>query len=173
MTLPCKLPLNLMLGAEGIAVGLSARILPHNFPELLEAQIAILKKQPFKCLPDFMTGGLMDARYYLLANRPSGTSPDAKAWQARTDSLNDLWHERIPTNVALMCDYFGKNYAQALVTVSQQSNVLEGSVSGNFAQAAENARHDIFLLELNLAEELRRGDIFDRDLPLGDCKTLA
>ncbi|MGN6553988.1 MAG: DNA topoisomerase IV subunit A [Verrucomicrobiota bacterium] len=64
VTLPCKLPLTLMLGAEGIAVGLSARILPHNFPELLEAQIAILKKQPFKCLPDFVTGGLMDARDY-------------------------------------------------------------------------------------------------------------
>src|SRR5450755_3164678 len=64
VTLPCKLPLSLMLGAEGIAVGLSARLLPHNFPELLEAQIAILKKQPFKCLPDFPTGGLMDARGY-------------------------------------------------------------------------------------------------------------
>jgi topoisomerase-4 subunit A len=64
VTLPCKLPLTLMLGTEGIAVGLSARILPHNFPELLEAQIAILKKQPFKCLPDFTTGGLMDARDY-------------------------------------------------------------------------------------------------------------
>ena len=64
VSLPCKLPLTLMLGTEGIAVGLSARILPHNFPELLEAQIAILKKQPFKCLPDFITGGLMDARDY-------------------------------------------------------------------------------------------------------------
>lgn len=64
VTFPCKLPLTLMLGTEGIAVGLSARILPHNFPELLEAQIAILKKQPFKCLPDFTTGGLMDARDY-------------------------------------------------------------------------------------------------------------
>jgi topoisomerase IV subunit A len=64
VTLPCKLPLTLMLGTEGIAVGLSARILPHNFPELLEAQIAILKKQPFRCLPDFQTGGLMDARDY-------------------------------------------------------------------------------------------------------------
>ncbi|MGA2245323.1 MAG: DNA topoisomerase IV subunit A [Verrucomicrobiota bacterium] len=64
VTLPCKLPLALMLGTEGIAVGLSARILPHNFPELLEAQIAILKNQPFKCLPDFPTGGLMDARDY-------------------------------------------------------------------------------------------------------------
>jgi topoisomerase-4 subunit A len=64
ITLPCKLPLTLMLGTEGIAVGLSARILPHNFPELLEAQIAILKNQSFKCLPDFLTGGLMDARDY-------------------------------------------------------------------------------------------------------------
>ena len=61
---PSKLPLTLMLGTEGIAVGLSAKILPHNFPELLEAQIAILKKLPFKCLPDFATGGLMDARDY-------------------------------------------------------------------------------------------------------------
>jgi topoisomerase IV subunit A len=64
VTLPCKLPLTLMLGTEGIAVGLSARLLPHNFPELLQAQIAILKKESFKCLPDFATGGLMDARDY-------------------------------------------------------------------------------------------------------------
>jgi topoisomerase-4 subunit A len=64
VALPAKLPVTLMLGTEGIAVGLAARILPHNFPELLEAQIAILKKQPFKCLPDFATGGLMDARDY-------------------------------------------------------------------------------------------------------------
>src|SRR3954454_3958916 len=61
VTLPSKLPLLLMLGTEGIAVGLSCKILPHNFPELLEAQICILKNQPFKCLPDFVTGGLMDA----------------------------------------------------------------------------------------------------------------
>ncbi|NBR84346.1 MAG: DNA topoisomerase IV subunit A [Verrucomicrobia bacterium] len=62
--LPSKLPLTLMLGAEGIAVGLSCKILPHNFPELLEAQICILKKLPFRCLPDFPTGGQMDARDY-------------------------------------------------------------------------------------------------------------
>ncbi len=64
VVLPCKLPLTLMLGAEGIAVGLSCKILPHNFPELLEAQIAILRKLPFRCLPDFPTGGQMDAREY-------------------------------------------------------------------------------------------------------------
>ncbi len=64
VVLPAKLPLLLMLGTEGIAVGMSCRILPHNFPELLEAQIAILKKESFKVLPDFVTGGLMDARGY-------------------------------------------------------------------------------------------------------------
>lgn len=64
VTLPSKLPLTLMLGAEGIAVGLSCRILPHNFIELLQGQIAILKGESFKCLPDFYSGGLMDAREY-------------------------------------------------------------------------------------------------------------
>jgi len=64
VTLPCRLPLLLMLGTEGIAVGLSSRILPHNFIELLKAQICILKGESFKCLPDFQTGGLMDAREY-------------------------------------------------------------------------------------------------------------
>ncbi|MBP1623168.1 MAG: gyrA 2 [Acidobacteria bacterium] len=64
VTLPAKIPLLLMLGAEGIAVGISTRILSHNFAELLEAQIAILNKKPFSVLPDFPQGGLMDARAY-------------------------------------------------------------------------------------------------------------
>jgi topoisomerase-4 subunit A len=64
VTLPSKLPLLLMLGAEGIAVGLSTRILPHNFSELIEAQIAILQNKPFELLPDFAQGGLMDASGY-------------------------------------------------------------------------------------------------------------
>ncbi|MDD2455830.1 MAG: DNA topoisomerase IV subunit A, partial [Kiritimatiellae bacterium] len=62
--LPSKLPLLLMLGAEGIAVGLSTSIFPHNFIELLEAQIEIIRNRPFKVLPDFQTGGLMDASEY-------------------------------------------------------------------------------------------------------------
>ena len=64
VTLPCKIPLLLMLGAEGIAVGLSTRILPHNFIELLESQIAILQKKSFKLYPDFQQGGLMDVAEY-------------------------------------------------------------------------------------------------------------
>lgn len=62
--LPSKLPLLLMLGAEGIAVGLSTLILPHNFIELLEAQINAIRKKPFKVLPDFQTGGKIDVAEY-------------------------------------------------------------------------------------------------------------
>ncbi|MDP6490527.1 MAG: DNA topoisomerase IV subunit A [Kiritimatiellia bacterium] len=58
---PCKLPLLLMLGADGIAVGLATRILPHNFPELLEAEIHALRREKFELYPDFLQGGLMDA----------------------------------------------------------------------------------------------------------------
>jgi topoisomerase-4 subunit A len=66
--LPAKLPLLLMLGAEGIAVGLSTRILPHNVREVLDAQIAVLKKKPFALLPDFQQGGTMDAAEYEVGN---------------------------------------------------------------------------------------------------------
>ena len=62
--LPCKLPLLLMLGADGIAVGLSTAVLPHNFIELLDAQICIIQKKPFQVLPDFQTGGIMDVSEY-------------------------------------------------------------------------------------------------------------
>jgi topoisomerase-4 subunit A len=62
--LPAKLPLVLMMGAEGIAVGLSTRVLSHNFIELLEAQVAILDKKRFEVFPDFAQGGLMDAGEY-------------------------------------------------------------------------------------------------------------
>lgn len=68
VTLPCKLPLLLMLGAEGIAVGLSTRIFPHNFVELIEAQIAILNKKKYEILPDFPQGGLLDASEYAAGN---------------------------------------------------------------------------------------------------------
>jgi topoisomerase IV subunit A len=64
VTLPAKLPMLLMLGAEGIAVGLSTRILPHNFIELLEAVIAVIQKKPFAVYPDLPRGGLIDVSEY-------------------------------------------------------------------------------------------------------------
>lgn len=63
--LPCKIPATLLLGAEGIAVGMSTRILPHNFNEVLEAQIACLNGEELPVLcPDFLTGGILDAEQY-------------------------------------------------------------------------------------------------------------
>lgn len=62
--LPAKLPVLLLLGTEGIAVGMSTRILPHNFRELLEAQISILEGKAFEVLPDFPQGGVADLREY-------------------------------------------------------------------------------------------------------------
>ena len=62
--LPSKLPVSLLFGAEGIAVGMSTRILPHNFNEVLDAQIAFLKKESFRLFPDFMNGGLLDTEQY-------------------------------------------------------------------------------------------------------------
>lgn len=64
VTLPVKFPLLLAQGTEGIAVGLASKILPHNFNELISASIAHLKGEEFQLLPDFPTGGLMDASRY-------------------------------------------------------------------------------------------------------------
>jgi len=62
--LPCKVPSLLMIGTEGIAVGMSTRIVPHNFNELLAAQIAILRKEKYEVYPDFLQGGTMDVAEY-------------------------------------------------------------------------------------------------------------
>lgn len=62
--LPAKIPVLLLQGADGIAVGMATRILPHNFVEVLEAEIAYLEEREFTLLPDFLTGGLMDASGY-------------------------------------------------------------------------------------------------------------
>jgi topoisomerase-4 subunit A len=62
--LPVKFPLLLAQGAEGIAVGLSTKVLPHNFNELIDASIKILKGKPFQIFPDFMTAGIADVSNY-------------------------------------------------------------------------------------------------------------
>ncbi|MEA5139859.1 DNA gyrase/topoisomerase IV subunit A [Arcicella rigui] len=64
VSLPVKFPLLLAHGVEGIAVGLSTKIMPHNFIELIEASIAILRNKPFELYPDFLTGGAIDVSNY-------------------------------------------------------------------------------------------------------------
>ncbi|MFR9603358.1 MAG: DNA gyrase/topoisomerase IV subunit A [Rikenellaceae bacterium] len=64
VTLPIKFPLLLAQGADGIAVGLASKILPHNFVELIDASISHLRGESFELYPDFQTGGLMDVGRY-------------------------------------------------------------------------------------------------------------
>jgi topoisomerase IV subunit A len=64
VVLPAKIPLLLLQGVDGIAVGMSTHILPHNFTELLEAQIASLEGRNFRIYPDFPSGGIMDKSEY-------------------------------------------------------------------------------------------------------------
>ncbi len=64
VTLPMKFPLLLAQGADGIAVGLSTKILPHNFCELIEASVKYLRGKKFELYPDFQTGGMIDVSAY-------------------------------------------------------------------------------------------------------------
>ena len=68
LCLPAKVPSLLMSGTEGIAVGMATKIMPHNFSELLNAQIKILRGQRFEILPDFLSGGIMDSTNYNFGN---------------------------------------------------------------------------------------------------------
>ena len=81
--LPAKIPLLLLLGAEGIAVGMATKIMPHNFGELLQAQIDYLRGREFVLYPDFPRGGIIDVTDYNHGNgrircRVRLTQPDAR-----------------------------------------------------------------------------------------------
>ncbi|MGB2137189.1 MAG: DNA gyrase subunit A, partial [Flavobacteriaceae bacterium] len=85
--LPVKFPLLLAQGAEGIAVGLSTKILPHNFVELLNASIQHLKGKKFKLYPDFQTGGIIDVQGYNDGNRGGKIRVRAKISQLDKNTL--------------------------------------------------------------------------------------
>ena len=78
VTLPVKFPLLLAQGVEGIAVGLSSKILPHNFNELLDASIAYLRGEAFALYPDFQTGGYIDVTKYNDGERGGSVKVRAK-----------------------------------------------------------------------------------------------
>lgn len=85
--LPVKFPLLLAQGAEGIAVGLSTKILPHNFNELLDASIQHLKGRRFKLYPDFQTGGIADVQNYNDGLRGGKVRVRAKISQLNKNTL--------------------------------------------------------------------------------------
>jgi topoisomerase IV subunit A len=198
ITLPCKLPLTLMLGTEGIAVGLSARILPHNFPELLEAQIAILKKQPFKCLPDFPTGGLMDARDYqdgkgsvkvrarikardestvLITEIPPGTTTDSlmasiesavQKGKLKVKSINDFTSEKVEIEIKCPAGVDAEKMVDALYAFTE----CETAIASRIVVIKDNRP-----VELTVSEVLRENTaqlvaILKRELELREKQLL-
>lgn len=142
--LPAKIPVLLMQGTDGIAVGMSTHILPHNFVELLEAQIAILEEQPYLILPDFPTGGIMDASNYdkgkgkiklrvkLAISDPKtvliqeicyGTTTEslirsideaAKRGKIKIDGINDYTAEKIAIEIKLPRGHYAEELIAAL-----------------------------------------------------------
>lgn len=88
VTLPTKFPLLLAQGAEGIAVGLSSKILPHNFNELLDASIACVRGEDFELYPDFATGGTIDIARYNDGKRGGGVKVRAKIEKIDSKTLN-------------------------------------------------------------------------------------
>ncbi len=101
VTLPVKFPLLLAQGAEGIAVGLSSRILPHNFNEICDAAVAYLQEKEFTLYPDFQTGGQVDIERYNDGER--GGSVKVRATIEKLDNrtlvIRDIPYGRTTTSV--------------------------------------------------------------------------
>lgn len=144
VTLPSKIPLLMLMGAEGIAVGMATKILPHNFCELLEAQKKILKGEEFEIFPDFQQKGLVDVSNYEDGNGkircrarieelnektitikeiPYGTTTQsltdsiekaAKAGKIKIVSINDYTAENVDIEIKLARGIYAKDTIKAL-----------------------------------------------------------
>lgn len=101
VTLPVKFPLLLAQGVEGIAVGLSSKILPHNFNELLHASIAYLQGEGFTLYPDFQTGGYIDVSKYNDGERGGSVKVRAKISKMdnKTLVITDIPYGRTTSSV--------------------------------------------------------------------------
>lgn len=181
IALPCKLPLMLMLGADGIAVGLSTRILPHNFIELLEAQIEILREKKrtpaeINLLPDFQTGGLMDVSEYNQGNgkiklrakiEPKGKNhviitelPAGQTTESLTNSIEDaVKKKKLPVRAI---DDFTAEKVEIELTLTQgydQEKAIKQLYAFTHCETSISSRiiaiHDKRPVELNVEEVLR------------------
>ncbi|MDI9544680.1 MAG: DNA gyrase/topoisomerase IV subunit A [Bacteroidota bacterium] len=130
--LPVKFPLLLAQGAEGIAVGLSSKILPHNFNELIDASIAYLRNEPFELYPDFQTGGYVDVSRYNDGER--GGSVKVRAKISKLDNKTLVITE-IP---------FGKTTSgiiDSILKANEKNKIKIRKIDDNTAQNAEILIH--------------------------------
>ena len=154
---PAKVPVILMMGAEGIAVGMSTRILPHNPVEVIKAEIAALKGRRFRLDPDFPTGGLCDASEYedgqgkvrvrakldlsdekriLIRELPFGSTTEsliasvetaAKAGRIKIASISDFTTDKVEIEIKLQRGVYAAEVVDALYAFTE----CEQSISCN------------------------------------------
>ncbi len=157
VTLPAKIPLLLLQGAEGIAVGMATKILPHNFCELLEAQKKILKGEEIEIYPDFQKKGLVDVSQYdhgngkircrarieemnektiVIREIPFSTTTEsliesvekaAKTGKIKISSINDYTAEEVEVEIKLTRGIYAKDTIKALYAFTD----CEVSISPN------------------------------------------
>ena len=162
--LPAKIPLLLMMGAEGIAVGMATKIMPHNFCELLQAQIACLRGEEFTLYPDFPRGGIVDVSEYNHGNgrlrcRVRLSQPDektivitelpysmttqslidsiekaAKAGKLKIASINDYTAEKVEVEIKLARGVYAEETIDALYAFTD----CELSISPSLVAIEEN-----------------------------------
>lgn len=127
ITLPVKFPLLLAQGVEGIAVGLSSKILPHNFNELCDASIAYLHNESFQLYPDFLTGGSIDVSRYNDGERGGVVRVRAKI--SKVDNKTLAIHE-IPygKTVANVCDSIVKASEKGKIKIRKVEDLTSGNV---------------------------------------------
>ena len=154
---PAKIPAVLVMGAEGIAVGMSTKILPHNAVEVLEAEIACLSGKKFELYPDFPTGGLVDVSDYrdgngkvlvrakldtsdskriLITELPFGSTTEglinsveaaAKAGRLKIQGISDFTTEKVEIEVKLARGVYAQETVDALFAFTE----CEQSISVN------------------------------------------
>ncbi|MBR5532007.1 MAG: DNA gyrase/topoisomerase IV subunit A [Bacteroidales bacterium] len=132
VTLPVKFPLLLAQGVEGIAVGLSSKILPHNFNELLDASVAYLQGEEFELYPDFQTGGFIDVSRY-----NDGERGGAVRVRAKIDKIDNK-------TLAITEIPFGKTTTtliESILKAQEKGKIKIRKVDDNTAQRAEILVH--------------------------------
>lgn len=132
ITLPVKFPLLLAQGVEGIAVGLASKILPHNFLELIDASINILKGDEFEIFPDFQTGGLIDVSRYNDGSR--GGKVRIRARIKKLDNKTLVINE-IPFGVTT------SNLIDSIILANDKKKIKIRKIDDNTAAEAEIMVH--------------------------------
>lgn len=157
VTLPIKFPLLLVQGVEGIAVGLSSKILPHNFNEVADAAIASLKGEEFSIYPDFPTGGLLDASRYSDGARGGSVKVRAKIEKIdnKTLSITEIpFGKTTPTLITSILAAMDKGKIKIRKVddnTSKAANIIVHLVPGTSSDKAIDALYAFTDCEVNIS----------------------